>query len=142
MRSDTKVQPGQGTLTPSTLVSSGRSADPEGERRQITVMYYAMAVSSAGTAEIDPEDLGEMVRAFEEVCGAVLSHAGGHVSQAMGDGTLVYFGFPVAHGGDAQQAVGAGLEIVDAAAQLDARACGASSAWGCPPGWASTPGSW
>ena len=82
------------------------------ERRQLTVMFCDLVGSTALSAQLDPEELREVVRAYQETCTAVIQRYDGHIAQHLGDGLLVYFGYPVAHEDDAQRAVRTGLEIV------------------------------
>jgi class 3 adenylate cyclase len=84
----------------------------EAERRQLTVMFCDLVGSTALSAQLDPEELREVVRAYQETCTEVIRRYDGHVAQHLGDGLLVYFGYPVAHEDDAVRAVRAGLEIV------------------------------
>jgi class 3 adenylate cyclase/predicted ATPase len=87
---------------------------PEAERRQLTVMFCDLVGSTALSAQLDPEDLREVVRAYQQICGEVIQRYDGHIAQYLGDGILVYFGYPVAHEDDARRAVRAGLEIIQA----------------------------
>ncbi|MBI3800986.1 MAG: zinc ribbon domain-containing protein, partial [Deltaproteobacteria bacterium] len=101
--------------------SGHRTSDiprPEGERRQLTVMFCDLVGSTALSQQLDPEDLREVVRAYQETCAAVIARFEGHLAKYLGDGLLVYFGYPVAHEDDAQRAVRAGLEIVRAINKL------------------------
>jgi predicted ATPase/class 3 adenylate cyclase len=84
------------------------------ERRQLTVMFCDLVGSTALSAQLDPEELREVIRAYQATCTEVIRRYDGHVAQYLGDGLLVYFGYPVAHEDDAQRAVRAGLEIVQA----------------------------
>jgi hypothetical protein len=86
---------------------------PEAERRQLTVMFVDMVESTALSGELDPEDYREVVRQYQQVCSEVIHRYDGHVAQLLGDGLLVYFGWPQAHEDDAQRAVRAGLGIVE-----------------------------
>jgi class 3 adenylate cyclase len=90
------------------------SARPEAERRQLTVMFCDLVGSTQLSAQLDPEELREVVRAYQEVSAAVITRFEGHIAQYLGDGLLVYFGYPVAHEDDARRAVQAGLAIVEA----------------------------
>src|SRR5215831_4574982 len=94
---------------------------PEAERRQITVMFCDLVDSTALAARLDPEDLREVVRAYQETSAAVIQRFGGYIAQYLGDGLLVYFGYPQAHEDDAQRAVRAGLGLVVAIGELNAR---------------------
>src|SRR5262245_51973271 len=87
---------------------------PEAERRQLTVMFCDLVGSTQLSAQLDPEELRTVVRAYQEVSAAVIDRYEGHIAQYLGDGLLVYFGYPVAHEDDAQRAVRASLGIVEA----------------------------
>jgi class 3 adenylate cyclase len=102
--------------TPQTL-----DAQREAERRQLTVMFCDLVGSTALSAHLDPEELREVVRAYQETCTTVIRRYDGHIAQHLGDGLLVYFGYPQAHEDDAQRAVRAGLEILPGLAPLNAR---------------------
>jgi class 3 adenylate cyclase/tetratricopeptide (TPR) repeat protein len=84
------------------------------ERRQLTVLFCDLVGSTALSEQLDPEELRELVRAYQETCTGVIRRYDGHVAQHLGDGLLVYFGYPAAHEDDARRAVRAGLEIVAA----------------------------
>ncbi|MBI3301055.1 MAG: AAA family ATPase [Deltaproteobacteria bacterium] len=101
-----------------------RTPDSEltvGERRQLTVMFCDLVGSTALSEQLDPEELREVVRAYQEACAEVVGRFEGHIAQYLGDGLLVYFGYPAAHEDDAQRAVRAGLEIVGAIHELPLR---------------------
>jgi class 3 adenylate cyclase/predicted ATPase len=87
---------------------------PEAERRQLTVMFCDMVGSSTLSEQLDPEELRDVMRNYQEVCSDVIGRHDGHIAKYLGDGLLVYFGYPLAHEDDAQRAVRAGLEIVGA----------------------------
>ena len=95
---------------------TGRS---DGERRQLTVMFCDLVNSTALSAQLDPEELREVVRAYQESCAEVIGRYDGHIAQHLGDGLLVYFGYPVAHEDDATRAVRTGLEIIVELPQLN-----------------------
>src|SRR3989454_12054100 len=97
--------------------SAGRST-AEAERRQLTVMFCDLVGSTALSERLDPEELREVVRAYQKVSARVITRFEGHIAQYLGDGLLVYFGYPFAHEDDAQRAVRAGLGIVEAIATL------------------------
>jgi class 3 adenylate cyclase/predicted ATPase len=85
----------------------------DAERRQLTVMFCDLVGSTALSAQLDPEELREVVRAYQETCTEAIRRYDGHIAQHLGDGLLVYFGYPAAHEDDAQRAVRVGLEIVE-----------------------------
>jgi class 3 adenylate cyclase len=97
------------------------SAPPEAERRQLTVLFCDLVDSTALASQLDPEDLREVVRAYQDTCAKVIARFEGHIAQYLGDGLLVYFGYPLAHEDDAQRAVRAGLGMLDALGQLNTR---------------------
>ena len=94
---------------------------PEAERRQLTVMFCDLVGSTDLSSRLDPEDLREVVRAYQETAAEVVARYEGHIAQYLGDGLLIYFGYPSAHEDDAQRAVHAGLGIVEAMAALNTR---------------------
>src|SRR5712692_8297530 len=93
----------------------------EAERRQLTVLFCDLVDSTPLASQLDPEDLREVVRAYQEACAKVIARFEGHIAQYLGDGLLVYFGYPLAHEDDAQRAVRAGLGMVEALGQLNTR---------------------
>ncbi len=98
------------TTTERTPFSSGRD---QGERRQLTVMFCDLVGSTALARRLDPEDVQEIIRRFLDACSQAVGRFNGYVAKYMGDGLLVYFGYPHAHEHDAERAVHAGLAIVD-----------------------------
>jgi class 3 adenylate cyclase/predicted ATPase len=91
------------------------------ERRQLTVLFCDLVGATALSTRLDPEDLREVIRAYQATCTEVIQRFDGHVAQHLGDGLLVYFGYPQAHEDDAQRAVRAGLAIVAALRILNTR---------------------
>jgi class 3 adenylate cyclase len=77
-------------------------------------MFCDLVGSTALSQQLDPEELREVVRVYQETCTAIIRRYDGHIAQYLGDGLLVYFGYPVAHEDDAARAVRAGLEIIQA----------------------------
>ena len=94
---------------------------PEAERRQLTVLFCDLVDSTVLASQLDPEDLREIVRAYQDTCAKVIARFEGHIAQYLGDGLLVYFGYPLAHEDDAQRAVRAGLGMLEALGQLNTR---------------------
>ena len=92
----------------------------EAERRQLTVLFCDLVESTRLSGQLDPEDLRAVVRAYQSACAEVVQRFDGHIAQYLGDGLLVYFGYPQAHEDDAQRAVHAGLGIVAALQTLSA----------------------
>ena len=113
---------------------------PEAERRPLTVLFCDLVDSTRLASHLDPEDLRDVVRAYHQTCAAVIQRFDGYVAQYLGDGVLVYFGYPVAHEDDAQRAVWTGLGILEALAPLTAQLrCPLGSlsrcAWACIRAW-------
>ena len=104
--------------------SSTPSAHPEdrAERRQVTVMFSDLVGSTALSARMDPEDLREIISAYQKCAAETVQRLGGFVAKFMGDGVLIYFGYPQAHEDDAERAVRAGLELVAAVSGLKSHA--------------------
>jgi len=88
------------------------------ERRQVTVMFSDLVGSTALSARMDPEDLREVIAAYQKCAAETVGRFGGFVAKYMGDGVLIYFGYPQAHEHDAERAVRAGLELVQAVGRL------------------------
>src|SRR4051812_20157346 len=86
----------------------------DGERRQLTVMFCDLVGSTPLSAQLDPEELREVIRTYQEMCVKAITRFEGHLAKYLGDGLLAYFGYPVANEDSAQRAVRAGLEIVEA----------------------------
>jgi len=93
----------------------------EAERRQLTVMFCDVVDSTSLSRQLDPEDLREVVRAYQAICAEVIQRFEGHIAQYLGDGLLVYHGYPHAHEDDAQRAIHAGLGIIEAIETLNIR---------------------
>jgi class 3 adenylate cyclase/predicted ATPase len=114
---------------PPTVVQSAASMIPapttpptiDAERRQLTVMFSDLVGSTALSAQLDPEDLREIIGAYHRTVAEIVAGFDGFVAKYMGDGVLVYFGYPQAHEDDAERAVRAGLDVIDAVARLDVR---------------------
>ena len=104
-----------------TLDPRHQTLDAAAERRQLTVMFCDLVGSTALSAQLDPEELRDVVRGYQETCTAVIQRYDGHVAQHLGDGLLVYFGYPVAHEDDAARAVRAGLEITEVLQQFSSQ---------------------
>ena len=100
---------------PATVEASPRD---NAERRQVTVMFSDLVGSTALSARMDPEDLREVISAYQKCVAETVRRFGGFVAKYMGDGVLIYFGYPQAHEDDAERAVRAGLEIVAAVTAL------------------------
>jgi class 3 adenylate cyclase len=107
---------GPPSSTPSAL------PDDRAERRQVTVMFSDLVGSTPLSARMDPEDLREVISAYQKCVAETVGRFGGFVAKYMGDGVLVYFGYPQAHEDDAERAVRAGLELVAAVGGLKTHA--------------------
>ena len=94
------------------------AGETSAERRQVTVMFSDLVFSTALSARMDPEDLREVISAYQKCVAETVGRFGGFVAKYMGDGVLVYFGYPQAHEDDAERAVRAGLEVVAAVGLL------------------------
>jgi class 3 adenylate cyclase len=92
------------------------------ERRQLTVMFSDLVGSTALSARLDPEDMREVIRTYQDACSGAVARYDGFVAKFMGDGVLSYFGFPRAHEDDAERAVRAGLEVSAVIPKLETRA--------------------
>jgi predicted ATPase/class 3 adenylate cyclase len=92
----------------------------EAERRQLTVMFVDLVGSTALAARLDPEDMREALRVYQDACVGVIARFEGFVAKFMGDGVLAYFGYPQAHEDDAERAVRAGLDLVQTVSRLAA----------------------
>jgi class 3 adenylate cyclase len=92
---------------------------PDAERRQLTVMFCDLVESTKLASQLDPEDWRDVVRAYQQVCTDVIQRYDGHIAQLLGDGLLVYFGYPQAHEDDAHRAVRTGWGILAAMEDLN-----------------------
>ena len=93
----------------------------DAERRQVTVMFSDLVGSTSLSTRMDPEDLREVISAYQKCVAETVGRLGGFVAKYMGDGVLIYFGYPEAHEDDAERAVRAGLELIAAVSALKAR---------------------
>ncbi|MEO1132542.1 MAG: adenylate/guanylate cyclase domain-containing protein [Cyanobacteria bacterium J06639_1] len=100
------------------LTPAPQPLKPRAERRQLTVMFCDLVGSTVLSQQLDPEDLRDLVRDYQKACGTAIRQFEGTVAQYLGDGILVYFGYPKAHEDDARRAVLAGLEVLKAIAAL------------------------
>jgi class 3 adenylate cyclase len=100
--------------------ATGPAIEPEAERRQVTVMFCDLVGSTALSDRLDPEDLREVIGRYQACIAKVAERHGGFVAKYMGDGALIYFGYPQAHEDDAEQAVRSALALVDAVGELEA----------------------
>jgi class 3 adenylate cyclase/tetratricopeptide (TPR) repeat protein len=112
------VQPDQSVQTAS---APTQPRLPDAERRQLTVLFCDLVDSTRLARQLDPEEWWEVVRTYQHTCATVIQRFAGYIAQYLGDGLLVYFGYPQAHEDDAQRAVHTGLGILEAMATLNAR---------------------
>ena len=97
-------------------------SEDRAERRQVTLMFSDLVGSTALSARMDPEDLREVISVYQKCVSEIVQRFGGFVAKYMGDGVLIYFGYPAAHEDDAERAVRAGLELVTAVGDLKTHA--------------------
>ncbi len=113
---------GAAPATPQPAPVTEPKSQDTAERRQVTVMFSDLVGSTALSARMDPEDLREVISAYQKCAAETVQRFGGFVAKYMGDGVLVYFGYPQAHEDDAERAVRAGLELIAAVTGLKTRA--------------------
>ena len=102
-----------GTTAPAEPAAEVTSTPPDtAERRQVTVLFSDLVGSTALSARMDPEDLREVLSAYQKCVAETVRRFDGFVAKYLGDGVLVYFGYPQAHEDDAERAVRAGLELI------------------------------
>ncbi|WP_353266510.1 adenylate/guanylate cyclase domain-containing protein [Gemmatimonas sp.] len=106
----------------------------EAERRQVTIIFCDLVDSTRLAGRLDPEELAEVMTSYQRCCETVVARWDGHLAEFLGDGAVVYFGWPVAHEDDAARAVHAALELTRAAGQLDAGAVRLSARAGIATG--------
>jgi class 3 adenylate cyclase len=112
----------KGTAQSASATEAATTPRDTAERRQVTVMFSDLVGSTALSARMDPEDLREVISAYQKCVAETVRRFGGFVAKYLGDGVLVYFGYPEAHEDDAERAVRAGLELIAAVARLKTRA--------------------
>jgi class 3 adenylate cyclase len=108
------------TPLPDAPLTTDKAANDTAERRQVTVMFSDLVGSTALSARLDLEDLREVISAYQRCVADTVRRFGGFVARYMGDGVLIYFGYPAAHEDDAERAVRSGLALIDAVAALPA----------------------
>ena len=113
---------GIGEQAPTSTEITPPAPRTDAERRQVTVMFSDLVGSTALSARMDPEDLREVISAYQKCIAETVQRFGGFVAKYMGDGVLVYFGYPEAHEDDAAQAVRAGLKLIAAVGGLKTHA--------------------
>jgi class 3 adenylate cyclase/predicted ATPase len=104
---------------PERVATPAETTSAEGERRQLTVMFCDLVESTELSTRLDPEDLGVIIRDYQEACAKVIAQFDGYIAKYMGDGILVYFGYPKAHENEAERAVRSALGIIEALAEFE-----------------------
>jgi class 3 adenylate cyclase/predicted ATPase len=102
-------------------IAPAAAASADAERRQLTVMFCDLVGSTALAARLDPEDLREVYASYHRAVAEIVAGFDGFVAKYMGDGVLIYFGYPRAHEDDGERAVRAGLGLIDAVSRLDVK---------------------
>jgi class 3 adenylate cyclase/predicted ATPase len=112
-----------GTLEPPLLHQSQVqvAASSAAERRHLTVMFCDLVGSTSLAEQLDPEDLRDVIRSYQDACAGVVSRFEGFVAKYVGDGLLIYFGYPRAHEDDAERAIRSALGLISAVGALQAR---------------------
>ena len=100
-------------------IAAGRVPNPQAERRQLTVMFCDLVGSTELSGRLDPEDLSVVMRHYQDAVSGCIARYGGHVAKFLGDGVLAYFGWPQAYEDQAERAVRAGLDAVEAVASVE-----------------------
>jgi class 3 adenylate cyclase len=107
------------TPAPRAEAINAPSSAPDGERRQLTVLFCDMVSFTELASRVDPEVLQRIIRDYEDVCAVCISRYEGYIYQKQGDGIIAFFGFPLAHEGEAERAIHAGIEIIATLATRD-----------------------
>jgi len=102
------------------LASVAESTASPAQRRQLTILFADLVGSTQLSQRLDAEDLRDLIRAYQDSSKAAIERFGGYVAQYLGDGIVVYFGFPHSHEDDVERAIRAGLELIDAVGEIDA----------------------
>jgi hypothetical protein len=114
-------KPLSGAAAPEPVSVSGAFRSVGAERRQLTVMFCDLVGSTALASRLDPEDLREVIGAYHRAVADMVGRFDGFVAKYMGDGVLIYFGYPQAHEDDAERGVRAGLAVIEAVDRLDVK---------------------
>jgi class 3 adenylate cyclase/predicted ATPase len=114
----------QASRSGATTNDSSLLAPNEAEKRQLTIMFCDLVGSTALSTRLELEDLRDVIIGYHHCCAQVVEAAGGFIAKYMGDGVLAYFGYPQAHEDDAERAVRAGLNLIEAVARLGAEGTG------------------
>src|SRR4029453_3861778 len=115
LRAVAALSTGEPPVSPEITTAAPRT---DAERRQVTVMFSDLVGSTALSSRMDLEDLREVISAYQTSVAETVRRFGGFVARYLGDGVLIYFGYPAAHEDDAERAVRAGLALIDAMAML------------------------
>lgn len=107
------------TLTPSPLTPNPLSSSDAGERRQLTVLFCDLVGSTPLSQQLDAEDWRDLIAQYQQAAAGAVTRFGGHVAQYLGDGLLIYFGWPSAREDDPERAVRAGLAIIEGVRGLE-----------------------
>ena len=111
---------GSAAAPPIALATHALPTAVSAERRQLTVMFVDLVASTALSAQLDPEEMREVLRAYQNAVTGEIARLEGHMAKLMGDGVLAYFGWPRAHEDEVERAVRAGLAVIEAVEQLRA----------------------
>ena len=117
-----RVEASEPTRLSDASLATDKAAKDTAERRQVTVMFSDLVGSTALSTHMDPEDLREVISAYQKSVAETVRRFDGFVAKYMGDGVLIYFGYPHSHEDDAERAVRAGLDIIGAVSRLETRA--------------------
>jgi class 3 adenylate cyclase len=127
-----------GAAPPAATVMAAPADAPtpaDAERRQLTVMFCDLVGSTALSSRLDPEDLRDVIASYHRAVAEAVSGYDGFVAKYMGDGVLVYFGYPEAHEDDAERAVRTGLAVTEAVGRLDVKSVRLQARAGIATGW-------
>jgi class 3 adenylate cyclase len=105
-------------MPPAEVRGAASQSSADGERRQLTVMFADLVGSTELAARADPEDVRDVMRAYQDACAGSIARYDGYLAKYLGDGVLAYFGYPHAHEDAAERAVRAGRDIVQAIDRL------------------------
>jgi len=119
-----KLEPTRTSTVPGLASEPATSRAAEGERRQLTVLFCDMVGFTELANRVDPEVLQKIIRSYEDACAVCITRYDGYVFQRLGDGIVAFFGYPLAHEGEAERAVHAGLEIIAALSKLEVQEMG------------------
>ena len=115
------AKPLQAAAIPALADAASARQAPDGERRHLTVVFSDLVDSAEIASRLDPEDWRDIAAQYQGTAASAVTRFGGHVAKYLGNGLMVYFGWPEAHEDDAERAIRAGLLIVDEIAALNGR---------------------